>query len=97
MPGMMMGRLGWGIMIGWAIWCMLLPLVIEILKQSKLGINERSSVYKLNVSNRDNFEKIDRLRKTVNIIVIFKRDQLNFFNDYFSLKESKVFSCVYML
>ena len=93
----MMGRLGWGIMIGWAIWCMLLPLVIEILKQSKLGINERSSVYKLNVSNRDNFEKIDRLRKTVNIIVIFKRDQLNFFNDYFSLKESKVFSCVYML
>ena len=97
MPGMMMGRLGWGIMIGWAIWCMLLPLVIEILKQSKLGINERSSVYKLNVSNRDNFEKIDRLRKIVNIIVIFKRDQLNFFNDYFSLKESKVFSCVYML
>ena len=75
---------------------MLLPLVIEILKQSKLGINERSSVYKLNVSNRENFEKIDRFRKIVIIILIFKTRLTQIFIDNFSLKESKVFSCVYM-
>jgi hypothetical protein len=32
-PKMNLGRVGWGLMIGWALWCVFLPLVIEICNQ----------------------------------------------------------------
>ena len=34
MDRMNLGRSGWGIMIGWAVWVVILPLVIEILEFS---------------------------------------------------------------
>ena len=30
---MNLGRVGWGLMIGWTIWCIFLPLIIEIVNQ----------------------------------------------------------------
>lgn len=32
-PKMNLGRVGWGLMIGWTIWCIIMPLIIEITKQ----------------------------------------------------------------
>lgn len=41
MEEMNLARLGWCIMIGWALWVVILPLVMEILKISKIGVNKR--------------------------------------------------------
>lgn len=32
-PQMMLGRIGWGIIVGWTLWSLVLPLVIEILTE----------------------------------------------------------------
>jgi hypothetical protein len=41
MSQMNLGKMGWGLMIGWSIWSIALPLIMEILKESKLGIFDR--------------------------------------------------------
>ena len=41
MEEMNLARLGWCIMIGWILWVIIFPLVMEILKISKIGVNKR--------------------------------------------------------
>ncbi len=33
MSEMYLGRFGWGLMVGWVVWCIVVPLTIEILNQ----------------------------------------------------------------
>lgn len=33
LPDMHLGRIGWGITIGWALWSVMLPLIIEIVTE----------------------------------------------------------------
>jgi hypothetical protein len=52
LPQANLGRVGWGIMVGWALWCIILPLLVEIAYQLLIydekgkneKINNRSSI-----------------------------------------------------
>lgn len=63
MEEMNLDRLGWTVLIGWAAWVIILPLIMEILKQSRLGVNKRSSAYELSGTLRENYEKLGRYKK----------------------------------
>lgn len=44
---MFLGSVGWGLMIGWTIWVLILPIALEVLSI----INKRSKIFKLKVNN----------------------------------------------
>lgn len=41
---MKLGRVGWGLMVGWALWCFILPLITEI---AKLYFDDKKRPYKV--------------------------------------------------
>merc|ERR1719468_69793 len=63
MEEMNLARLGWCIMIGWILWVIIFPLVMEILKISKIGVNKRSTPYQLPGTLRENYETLDKYKK----------------------------------
>ena len=40
---MNLGRNGWGLVVGWALWSILLPLIIEILTEVIEGLNKNKT------------------------------------------------------
>ncbi len=40
---MNLGRIGWGLVVGWTLWSILLPLVIEILTEIIEGLNKNKT------------------------------------------------------
>ncbi|CAF0731342.1 unnamed protein product [Brachionus calyciflorus] len=47
---MELDRAGWGIMIGWTLWCIILPVTLEILK---LLFKAKQNPYRINGNDRD--------------------------------------------
>ena len=41
---MKLGRVGWGLMVGWTLWCFIFPLIVEILK---LYFDDKKNPYKV--------------------------------------------------
>lgn len=70
-PTMNLSRLGWGIMIGWTAWVIILPLLIEILKVTKLGMNGRGMAYQMSGTLRENYERVDKYRRMVSHCLVY--------------------------
>ena len=65
---MNLGRIGWGLVVGWALWSILLPLTIEILTEIIEGLNKNKS-YEIEMDNPRRDEIIaDNLENYRNIV-----------------------------
>jgi hypothetical protein len=62
---MNLDRLGWCILTGWLLWLVILVLVIEIVKKTKLGANKRVLAYQLSGTLRENYAIVDSYEKIV--------------------------------
>lgn len=67
---MNLGRIGWGIMIGWAIWCILVPIILEILRLL-LGVNEKNDAYKVDENDDSSQRSPSPTKKVYKRIVSF--------------------------
>jgi len=66
-PNMNLDRLGWCILTGWLLWLVILVLIIEIIKKTRLGANKRLLAYQLSGTLRENYATVDMYEKIVRI------------------------------
>ena len=78
---MELGRVGWGLMIGWTIWALALPLVIEMANLA-FGVDERFDVYR--VTNGGELKKT-RDSETKAMYRAYVIDQTSFAFPYYVL------------
>lgn len=53
---MKLGRVGWGLMVGWTLWCFIFPLLVEIIK---LYFDDKKSLYKVEDKDDDKMNDAD--------------------------------------